>query len=127
MAASHSRTVLSALPEAMRLPSGLNATLFTAPVWPVNGGPGVVAVTVDDERERCVASRTTPAIPSATAINAKATTAARRSRRNLRCANTSSLANSYFVFPLKGAARSVTLSRNVTALISHGASWLTST
>ena len=29
--ASHSRTVLSPLPEAMRLPSGLNATLTTVP------------------------------------------------------------------------------------------------
>ena len=27
------------LPETMRLPSGLNATLATAPVWPVSGGP----------------------------------------------------------------------------------------
>ena len=27
------------LPEAMRLPSGLNATLHTAPVWPVSGAP----------------------------------------------------------------------------------------
>ncbi len=31
--ASHSRTVLSALPEAMRVPSGLNATLVTASLW----------------------------------------------------------------------------------------------
>ena len=35
--ASHSRTVLSPLPEAIRVPSGLNATLYTAPVWPVSG------------------------------------------------------------------------------------------
>ena len=37
VSASHSRTVLSSLPEAMRLPSGLNATLVTASVWPVSG------------------------------------------------------------------------------------------
>ena len=37
VSASHSRTVLSQLPEAMRVPSGLNATLFTASVWPVSG------------------------------------------------------------------------------------------
>ena len=30
VSASHSRTVLSSLPEAMRFPSGLNATLDTA-------------------------------------------------------------------------------------------------
>ena len=39
VAASHSRTVLSALPEARRVPSGLNATLDTASVWPVSGWP----------------------------------------------------------------------------------------
>ena len=37
VSASHTRTVLSALPEAMRVPSGLNATLVTASVWPVSG------------------------------------------------------------------------------------------
>ena len=37
VSASHSRTVLSALPEAMRRPSGLTATLSTASVWPVSG------------------------------------------------------------------------------------------
>ena len=39
VAASHTRTVLSALPEAIRVPSGLNATLDTASVWPVSGWP----------------------------------------------------------------------------------------
>ena len=39
VSASHSRTVLSSLPEASRCPSGLNATLFTASVWPVSGSP----------------------------------------------------------------------------------------
>ena len=39
VSASHSRTVWSALAEARRCPSGLNATLFTAPVWPVSGAP----------------------------------------------------------------------------------------
>ena len=29
VSASHSRTVLSSLPETIRLPSGLNATLYT--------------------------------------------------------------------------------------------------
>src|SRR6476620_8152986 len=37
--AGHRRTVLSQLPEAMRVPSGLNATLFTVLVWPVSGLP----------------------------------------------------------------------------------------
>ena len=36
---SHSRTVLSSLPETMRLPSGLNATLVTPCVWPISGAP----------------------------------------------------------------------------------------
>ena len=31
--------MLSALPETMRLPSGLNATLDTVSVWPVSGWP----------------------------------------------------------------------------------------
>ena len=35
--AGHSRTGLSALAEAIRLPSGLNATLDTGPVWTVSG------------------------------------------------------------------------------------------
>ena len=35
---SHSRRVLSALPDAMRLPSGLNTTLYTLPWCPVSGG-----------------------------------------------------------------------------------------
>ena len=39
VSASHSRTVSSALPETMRVPSGLNATLATASVWPVSGWP----------------------------------------------------------------------------------------
>ena len=46
-AASHTRTVLSPLPEAMRVPSGLNATLVTMLSWrigcpigcPVRGVP----------------------------------------------------------------------------------------
>ena len=39
VAASHSRSVLSSLPETMRCPSGLNATPVTASVWPVSGAP----------------------------------------------------------------------------------------
>ena len=39
VSASHSRTVLSPLPETIRLPSGLNATLNTESVWPVSGSP----------------------------------------------------------------------------------------
>ena len=39
VSASHTRTVLSPLPETMRVPSGLNATAITASVWPVSGGP----------------------------------------------------------------------------------------
>ena len=34
VAASQTRSVLSALPEAIRLPLGLNATLHTSSVWP---------------------------------------------------------------------------------------------
>ena len=37
--AFHNRAVLSALPEAMRVPSGLNATLVTAVVVAANGSP----------------------------------------------------------------------------------------
>src|SRR6185312_14755436 len=37
--AGHSRTVLSQLPDAIRVPSGLNATLDTTPVCPVSGSP----------------------------------------------------------------------------------------
>ena len=39
MATSHSRTVPSPLPLARVLPSGLNATESTGPVWPVSGPP----------------------------------------------------------------------------------------
>ena len=39
LATSHSRTVLSPLPLARVLPSGLNATEKTLPVWPVSGAP----------------------------------------------------------------------------------------
>ena len=35
----HRRTVLSALPDTMVFPSGLNATLVTWSVWPVSGWP----------------------------------------------------------------------------------------
>ena len=35
VATSHSRTVPSSLPLARVLPSGLNATESTGPVWPV--------------------------------------------------------------------------------------------
>ena len=37
--ASHTRTVLSPLPETRRVPSGLNATLVTVSVCPVSGWP----------------------------------------------------------------------------------------
>ncbi len=37
--ASHNRTVPSSPPETIRVPSGLNATLHTMPVWPVSGVP----------------------------------------------------------------------------------------
>jgi hypothetical protein len=39
VSAFHSRTVVSALALASRCPSGLNATLSTPLVWPVNGSP----------------------------------------------------------------------------------------
>ena len=39
VSASHSRTVPSALAEASRCPSGLNAIPPTASVWPVSGLP----------------------------------------------------------------------------------------
>ena len=46
VAAFHSRTVVSAEPEAMRVPSGLNATLFTQSSWRIGcpiGCPVVVS------------------------------------------------------------------------------------
>ena len=46
VSAFHSRTVLSALAEASRCPSGLNATPVTAPVWPVSGLDGLAGVGV---------------------------------------------------------------------------------
>jgi len=36
---SHNRTVWSALPAARVLPSGLNVTEVTRPVWPLRGAP----------------------------------------------------------------------------------------
>jgi hypothetical protein len=39
VSAFHNRTVVSLLPETIRLPSGLNATLITGSVWPVSGAP----------------------------------------------------------------------------------------
>ena len=35
----HNRMVASLLPEARVCPSGLNATLYTVPVWPAGAGP----------------------------------------------------------------------------------------
>jgi hypothetical protein len=34
-----SRSILSSLPETMRVPSGLKATLLTEPSWPWSGAP----------------------------------------------------------------------------------------
>ncbi len=39
MSAFHSRTVPSSAGAGQRCPSGLNATLYTASVWPVSGSP----------------------------------------------------------------------------------------
>ena len=39
VSAFHNRIVASALAEASRCPSGLNATPYTAPVCPVSGWP----------------------------------------------------------------------------------------
>ena len=80
----------------------------------------------------CIAScRCTNAIAAAatamTVSMARPMIAARRKRRKRRCSRTSSLASSYLDLPWIGAARSVTLSRNVGAWGSHGASSLTST
>jgi hypothetical protein len=51
----HSRTVSSAPPEAMRVPSGENATLKTLPSWPLKG----VAASLPSS----VHSRTVPSSP----------------------------------------------------------------
>ena len=59
VSASHSRIVLSALPETMRCPSGLKATLFTAPVWPVRGWP----VFGSHSRRVCVGAAGNDAMP----------------------------------------------------------------
>ena len=64
MSASHSRTVVSALPEAMRCPSGLNATLYTAFVWPVSGWPRAWPVSASHSRTRLVALPETMRCPS---------------------------------------------------------------
>ena len=46
VSAFHSRRVLSLLPETMRCPSGLNATLHTSAVWPVSSADGLAGVGV---------------------------------------------------------------------------------
>ena len=57
VSASHSRTVLSSLPETMRVPSGLNATLYTVPVWPVSGcADGLAGVRVPQPHRLVVAA-----------------------------------------------------------------------
>lgn len=46
----HSRRVRLVLPETMTCPSGLNATLFTALVWPLSGGPRGRVVSASQNR-----------------------------------------------------------------------------
>ena len=64
VSASHSRTVLSSLPETMRVPSGLNATLATAPVWPVSGAPIGWPVSASHSRTVLSALPETMRVPS---------------------------------------------------------------
>ena len=63
VSASHSRSVLSRLPETMRCPSGLNATLYTASVWPVSGWPMGWPVSASHSRTRLVATAGDDAVP----------------------------------------------------------------
>ena len=64
VAASHTRTVLSQLPETMRVPSGLNATLHTASVWPVSGWPTGWPVAASHSRTVLSALPETMRVPS---------------------------------------------------------------
>src|ERR1700739_461926 len=48
--AGHNRMVLSLLADAIRRPSGLNATLHTPPVWSVSGSPTGWPVRVSHNR-----------------------------------------------------------------------------
>ena len=61
VSASHSRTVLSQLAVASRCPSGLNATLTTASVWPVSGGAdGLAGVGIPQPHRLVVAAAGQP-------------------------------------------------------------------
>ena len=62
---------LSQLPEAMRLPSGLNATLNTPPVWPVSGWP--TGWPVSASHNRTVLSSLPEAIRVPSGLNATRT------------------------------------------------------
>ena len=73
VAASHSRTVLSPPPEAMRWPSGLNATLDTAFWWPVIGWP--TGWPVAASHTRTVLSKLPEAIRLPSGLNATLDTA----------------------------------------------------
>ena len=67
VSASHSRTVLSPLPEAIRCPSGLNATLITKLV-PVIGWP--IGLPVSASHSRTVVSMLPEAMRLPSGLNA---------------------------------------------------------
>ena len=73
VSAFHSRTVLSAPAEASRCPSGLNATLCTASVWPVSGAP--MGWPVSAFHNRTVSSALPEAIRCPSGLNATLYTA----------------------------------------------------
>ena len=59
MSAFHNRTELSTPPVASRCPSGLNATLMTALVWPVRGAPRL-SLEAKRFRHRAIATHQIP-------------------------------------------------------------------
>ena len=68
VSASHNRIVLSALAEASRCPSGLNATPYTGPVCPVSGAP--IGWPVSASHTRTVASKLAEASRCPSGLNA---------------------------------------------------------
>ncbi len=77
VAVSHNRTVLSTLPEAMRVPSGLNATLSHRVVVAAIGSP--IGCPVAASHNRTVLSAPPEAIRVPSGLNATLVTALRKS------------------------------------------------
>ena len=64
LSASHSRAVLSSDAVTMRLPSGLNAALITASVWPVSGSPICLPLSASHSRAVLSKDAVTMRLPS---------------------------------------------------------------